>query len=36
MGAALLQTEVKLDEKGGVVVDKHSRINADNIWALEM
>lgn len=29
-----LQTDVKLDDKGGVVVDKHSRTNVDNIWAV--
>lgn len=25
---------MKLDDKGGVVVDKHSRTNVDNIWAV--
>ena len=29
-----MQTDVKLDDKGGIIVDKHSRTNVDNIWAV--
>ncbi|KAK9816335.1 hypothetical protein WJX74_000245 [Apatococcus lobatus] len=33
-GIGLESTDVKLDEKGGVIVDKHSKTNVDNIWAV--
>ena len=30
----MMQTDVKLDKKGGIIVDKHSRTNVDNIWSI--